>query len=657
MSSHTRFFPRCGIMALLGAAGLCVTPHAAHAASLCGLGFIRSDTLPVIDGQQTHASEWIDATVLSASSSGCLNMLIGLDLLDHNVTVYTKRYLRSGQYYLGFRFDVIDGTQTTASGGPLVGGERIVIQFDPNASGGAMLEASDRRLMITHRWISSGGVGSEITDVVVSSSTGTLGAGVCGGGPRWDPTAAVPTHNVAIRKSAGGYIVEFEVRASDLGPAGINFGVAFQVIDDWGDTAGGANSSAASFPAALPYSTQDNAANGCNDSWRVPQNWGTGYYTTAPVDVWISRLPVFWSSVDITAFACTSPSYTYHPTQPCRLTLTARVHKNVTGTQTRNVLFLWADHGSSPSTWRVIDFRENVAITGDELTVTSAQWSGVPTGLLNHPCVRAYILPAAFESSFDRAAILGIDNAAELAAMEAAYDIEPHHWAQKNISAPSGQPNCTVTGCTIGLEGTRSGGLFALVAASIGPRELAAQQLPTAALQVVTPGSRPPITNLPTQQQARVHLSAVERRMYPEHAYVQVRAIGWEPGPVDSLPYILAEPLGGLIQAIPLTMLANNAPFPMQFNVGNSGTRARTVFLVVDTEVPAGHEPLTLDIDTRPRLMQPNEEQRRAATVQLRRGGNTGGRIPGCGGGGGNAAVGIGLLFFWVVYGRSRKRV
>jgi len=637
---RTPHLPR--LAALAAALALAAAPAPLAAASPCSLGFLLK-SLPTIDGQ---GGDWTDASRASSASDACVGKLHDADMLPYDVTVSTKRYMRAGTLYLGFLFEVQDATETL-NGGLLTNGERIAIQFDHNLSGGAQLDAADMRLVVTHRWESGMGDPDSVINVQSQWSTGTMAAGICGGGPRWANVGNPANYSVKVRKDfPGGYRVELEFPAAAIGGVSGDFGVAFQVVNDWG-VMGNPNSAGNSFPAALPYTTADNAVDGCNTSWRVPSSWGTGYWASAAGDVTISRLPVFWQSPDIVPLACGAPGYTYYPANPCKLTLQATVHSTFTTPQTRNLLYLWADHGASPTVWRVVGMKKNVPITetGNPMmpahtTQAADEWTGVPTNLPNHPCVRVYILPPVFQAAFDEADIMGISTAAELAQMETVYGVQAQHWAQKNISAVGAGTVCPNASCRVAaLEGFgprlaayfggQAGGLFAV-------RRLAAQE-PTRG-----DTTRPERT----RRTSRVFLSARDRRaLGTDNALVQVRAWGYSAaGPADSLKYVLAENLGGLLQAIPLRQLDERQQWPITFSLGNPGRYDRTVFVTTETEIPRGGAEVRLDVR---RDVFKADEQRVVRGTLVRTGGGTTGPGdepgPNPGGGGRGCPVSAGL--------------
>jgi hypothetical protein len=604
--------------AALAAAALVLlaAPARLHASSPCSLGFLLKSA-PTIDG--ANSGDWADASIATSAGggTGCVSRLYDGDMLPYDVTVFTKRYLRNGQLFLGFLFEVHDATKD-AGGGLLTNGERLAIVFDGDHSGGAQLAPADARLTVTHRWESSGGDPNLVTNVQTAWSTGTMAAGICGGGPRWQSVALPAGVSVAVRKDfPGGYREELEVPAAALGGVGADFGVAFQVINDWG-TSGNPNSAGNSFPASLPYNTTDNAVDGCNTGWRVPADWGTGFFAGAPGDVTISRLPVFWQSPDVIPFACAGASYNYYPANPCRLTVQGTVHSTFTSAQTRNLLYVWADHGAAPVVWRVIGLKKGVSIpAGGSVTQASDLWTAVPLNLPNHPCVRVYILPPVFQAAFDEAAILAISNATQLAQMESVYGVQAQHWAQKNITAFAAGTICPDASCRVAFgEGGGERWAFApRLRSPFGVPALAAQRQEGGGDSTHTPIFLPP----------------VDRKLLgTDNVLVQVREFGYAaPGPADSLKYVLAENLGGLLQAVPVKLFdEKQQQWPIVFTVGNPGNVPRTVLLTTETEVPAGHAAVNVAVDFPRTRFDRNEQREMKGTVgpaHTGGGGTTGG--------------------------------
>ena len=82
-------------------------PQQVSAASPCPIGFQLSPTAPDIDGDL--GTQWTDAYVLDSDTSPCL-----ADLSDtggaRDLTIYSKRYARGAQNFIGLFFQVIDST-------------------------------------------------------------------------------------------------------------------------------------------------------------------------------------------------------------------------------------------------------------------------------------------------------------------------------------------------------------------------------------------------------------------------------------------------------------------------------------------------------------------------------------------------------------------
>jgi hypothetical protein len=270
----------------------------------------------------------------------------------------------------------------------------------------------------------------------------------------WAEISPSVAPTVVVRKDhPGGYKLELEIPLAIIGAPTSDVGVALAMINDFGTcTSGVCDGYGVSIPSSLPVTNADNPATGCMGSWIVPDDWGTGYFATSPANVWISRSPVWWNSRDIEAFACdsTTPDYTYYPDAPCGLRLEATLHNDSSSDQERNLVFLWGEHTAGVREFFFIDLQEKITIPPGEHAFSSAVWNGVPPGLLSHPCVRAYVLPPTYEAAFDRADILAINSAADLANMVSVYGIADPQWAQKNIAIHSTGNICPDEECQIG---------------------------------------------------------------------------------------------------------------------------------------------------------------------------------------------------------------
>ncbi len=467
MDMHTRKAKRfvgLGVRVLLALVFLLVTKADASAASTCGIGFLSGSTISAANIDGIRGTEWGDASLIS-SGDPCLDQLLDDGGTYGNVHIYSKRYSRTGQSYLALFIEVEDSSDSCSSpscpGGLLLNGERIILQFDPNGSGGTQLENGagalnkDYRLVITHKWESSAADANVVDNVTVQVYDGSFTGGICPHGlPMWAEITPSVAPTVVVRKDhPGGYKLELEIPLAIMGDPASDVGVALAIINDFGTcTSGVCDGYGVSIPNGLPVTNADNPVTGCMGSWIVPDDWGIGHFETPPANVWISRNPIWWSSEDIQAFACnsTTPDYAYYPDAPCGLRLEATLHNDGTTDQVRNLLFLWADHGASPANWRVVDLVEGITILPTGGTFSSSVWNGVPTGLPNHPCVRAYILPPTYEAAFDRTDILNISTPAQLAQMVSVYSIENPQWAQKNISIHGTLTTCPDESCQVG---------------------------------------------------------------------------------------------------------------------------------------------------------------------------------------------------------------
>lgn len=615
---------------------LWATPASAGNSS-CQLGIKAGSAIADagIDGQL--GLEWADANELD-SGSPCLDFL-------SNPSRPVKVYSKADATHLYMAFDVLDSTQNTTGGGQLKNGERILVQFDPNNSGGPTLgtgsgTASDYRIVVAHKWGAGPTAGTiQVLENSLFNSATTPANSVCGV-QDWSQVATSPV-KVGIAPRTGGYVVELKIPLASIGAsstAGTAMGVAFAVIDDVGNGTTD-DAVAVAFPKSMPLTngmySPATLASWCVD-WLVPNAWGTGYFGAPPGNVTLSHSPVYWNSQSIQALACGQADNTYYPAQPCRMEIQATLKNTTTSVQQRNLLYLWADHGSSPSTWRVIALKEGVSVpvggtdawvSGGPNTFSSGEWNGVPPGLANHPCVRVYILPAAFLATFPKSSILAISNAADLQTMEQAYGltVSPNYSAQKNISrhdpSDANDPShgrcpygdaCFVIGsapvgmrfAALSLLSEAHAGELAPAGKSSANTRLAANTMSTAgsALATTVYGQTPPA-------KTGVLLSRSEMDRYAgKNVVVQVRSFGYAKraaGPGQRYNFI--EDLGGVLQVVPVEMLRKNQQIPIKLNVGNPGNVERTIYLRVDTLKPAGFEEVNVVLDTEPKTYGPGE--------------------------------------------------
>lgn len=634
--------------------------HAQPSGAACQLGLRTGSSIADSQIDGNISSGWNDADLLE-SGHPCLNLLFDWDgvsmagthalpSIPRTVSVRSKR--DASRLY--FAFTVGDATANLTGGAPLTLGEQLVLQIDPNGSRGSQLgagpgtQAFDYRLIVRHRR-------SSPPDLVEWAQS-SVDAGSSAYGVRdWGAVSPTPAGVVVgLANTGSGWTVEVAIPLAQIGSPSNDVGISFAIVNDLGYCLadGTCDATGVSFPASLPLTSSGMLV--ANDptgaEWRVPNNFGTGYFATAVADATISRSPVFWNSDGIDALNCggASPTYAYFSGTPCRLNVRARIARTTPagGSLTRNVLFLWADHGSSPSTWRVIGLNEGVVIpAGGGLTqVNVAEWGGVPSGLANHPCLRVYILPPTYRPGFDRAAILAISNGTELAQMESTYGVSVSHWAQKNMSAnPGGVTVCPDGACRVSAapDAPAARGLSMTIASSVheafdwfAPRELHAQQQP---------------------QRSRVHLSDEEEKLFASgNGIMQVQAFALTRTTLAPPAYNLLEPIGGLIQLFDIERLRKDRRIPIRFEVSNPLAVPATILLAVDTRVPTSADTLRIALRQRSYDLQAGA----TTTAQGEAGpgvatdsvppDSTGGEGGGCGGfgkkEGGVAGAALGLL-------------
>ena len=565
-------------------------------------------------------NEWSDADVLDTSlDSSCLK-----SLLDWNQTSVSQPYdsnlpaalsakgvkvlsKRDGSnIYLAFQ--VKDQTQDRrAPGAPgtslgkLSYGEKIIVQLDPNASRGSQMEnggtsiTTDYRFEITHFWDTDSNqkisLSASPTQLQFFKSTTAAGSSPCNvedwsAGTAFPSGSAVAAHNDGAGVT-GGYTIELKIPLSAIGSPSSDVGVAFAVVNDLGfDPNNTPRLTGSGLPAALPLNAVsgpllDTDPAGCG-GWRTPNGWGTGYFTNAAPSVEIARSNPWWDSTSIEAFPCAADTsnYTYYRTKACKILLRADITNTGTSNQSRNLLYVWADNGPSPSVWRVVDLKEGQTIAPGGTKVAASLWDA-PSGLMNHPCVRVYILPNSFDPAFDKTAILGIHDNAGINSLETTYSLGTKCWTQRNLSIvdPGTCPNCPSTASN-GRESAP------ILQASFGGF------LSSLFAQTATV---PP-------KNGQIQWSPEEERRFGENNIVaQFRSFGITKSGVHAKrSYEFIEELGGALQLYPVEVVKKTPVLPIQIEVGNPGTVARTISVVVDTRVPAGFGNFGINIDTGP---------------------------------------------------------
>lgn len=634
---------------------LCAAGQTARAASNCTMGLPdrTASAAPTLDGKLTSAGEWNDAALL-ASGDPCLEMLSdrpGGVVQSRTVKVYSKRYSRGGQTVIGFLFEIPDQTTAGPCGagsGELCGrGESIVLQFDSNRSRGAQLAgsstanalANDYQIIISHKWKTTAGSDliSDLTAAVFESQ-----ASMDCGTPIW-AAASGETFNPAwmaaqkVVSSGSGYSVEVEIPLSFLGTPASDLGFAFAVTNNLGDdspmgcTGGVCDGYGVAFPntTAMELSNTANPYDVCHGNWAVPNEWGALSFGIAAGDVSVSRSPDYWSNDGLLVYQCAdnTTAYGYYSSQPCRARLVAKV-KNTGPEQTRNLLFLWSPVGAgTPANYTRVELVEGVKIpagttaTPSFTNVSTAEWTGVPKNQLAHPCVRVYVLPGSYVSTFPRTDVLAVDDAADVVAMSAAYNLSNGQWTQKNIALITGSNVCPNASCRITMRERAPGEASAEmasastgagdawnggVASDAGHSRLAPVRPPLPVLHL-RPGEaepapepqssteRPPVVVKPG---TNILMPEDEfRRFSRGNVIVQVRAFGHSRRPSGPSTYNFLENMGGVIQLVPVELLRQRETVPFAFNVTND-EREKTVFLIVDVFVPSGVTGVEVALDT-----------------------------------------------------------
>ncbi|MCA1614982.1 MAG: outer membrane beta-barrel protein [Acidobacteria bacterium] len=657
-------------LALL-AAVCCAAAAEARAASTCSIGFPLGAALTTVNGEKDGA-EWNDASRLRSTDS-CFGQLGDLDTVPKDVTVYTKRFAG----FLAFYFEVQDFSNAPQAGqdcgGLICGGERIVIQFDPDLSRGAQVlantvtpKAGDYQIVIIHKWVNTGGGAIQVESAKIYSAGLD---GLCDPQPTWVEVGSMAASNVAIhtRSDTTGYGVEVRVPLSLLGTPTTNIGTALGVINDFGNTNTGStvvppNAAGVGFPGTLQFTDPENPVYNCRGNWAVPNEWGTGFFGDAAGDVKISRSPDWWYSNQIIAQACTSggASYKWHQTKPCKTVVSAFVQNSTASVQSRHLLYLWAPHGTGdPPSYRFIALKKfnNIAASNMNAGPFDSPLFSPPADPA-HPCLRVFVLPPnllpAFDENFfnSNPTLTKAQMDAVMAAYAAAFGFGTQHWAQKNINQMDPNPVCPT--CPVALRDPRRPDNAADMAALPAPLPDAAARAAEAwrgglfdgggaaehARGAVLSGERPvlplvharadagPEPQVPNPDRPPVVRSPGKHILMPRedlarfqrgNVIVQIRTFGYGRSTGPGKPvYTFIENMGGVIEVVPVEMLREREEVPFQFTVSNTD-RERTVYHVVDVLLPPGAERSEVGLDTSRRVFAANEQRVMRGYVRLPR--------------------------------------
>jgi hypothetical protein len=646
----------------------------------CTIG-LPNGTAPALPINGIRGAEWDDASILT-SGDACLATILdepGGVPTPRIIRVYSKRYNRGGPQ-VGFFFEIPDATQINSANlnGMLTVGERIVLQFDSDKSRGAQLaggsplfsRTNDYQIIISHKGGNISGNVQQLEVKIFERDT------FCGPNPVWTEITSTVTSNlpvVAVRNDqlgTPGYSAEIEIPLALLGTPTSDMGFAFAVINDTGSCATQVcDGYATAFPNTpnLPITNMVNPVTvGCTGfgNWVVPDEWGTATFGPAGGAVTVDRTPDYSSNDGLKVFECnsTTPNYTWYKTKPCRARLEARLTNTTGVTQTRNLLFLWAQFGSGdPLNYTFVSLVKNVSVpvginVGPFLAFTLPQlWENMPTGAPAHPCVRVYVLPTAFVAAFPESRFATISTRQDVLDMMAAYCLGQDQWTQKNISGSATVDLCPDLSCRIASNDMKdvepeAGNMRVEVAAAQplsdplqssrtivttdnGPLLRARALLPvvSAAPGAESPplpqytDNRPPIVAKPG---TNVLMADDEFRLFSRNnVIVQVHTYGFSTPSSTQLPrYNFIEDLGSITQLVPAEMLAQLGEVPFQFNVVNAAV-GRTIFHTVDVFIPAQVSRAQIGLDTRRTVYAADEKRVVFGFVRLPGKRNTGGEF------------------------------
>jgi hypothetical protein len=567
------------------AAALCL-PRPANAQSCaCQMSFPVATT--IADGDISDGAvgaEWADAALLQ-SGDACMRQLLDQSppntaLENRNIKVHSKR----DGAFLYLAFEIEDHTRLTSNNSQLLNGDRIIVQIDPFHNGGDQLGNGTANSPFDYRVevVTFRGQGGDSTFFYNSSKA---------------PTGLCPKQSWLLQSTPNGlvtgislpdnihYAVEMKIPLAAIGNPNEEMGIAIAVLNDLGSGGSNNDSTGLSFPPALGVSNTSNPVYQGGDptgsqcgNWLVPRVWATASFGGPVNNIYISQSPVWYLADSVQARACGTggATYEYNNANPCKLQVSTTLSNAPAVADKRNLLFMWAHSGPSAVVWKTISIQENALISGASPTVNSDLWGTVagqlPRGLTNHPCVRAYVLPAAFNPEFDKNAILNISTPDDLAKMETVYGVGGNScWAQKNITWNTGQPNCT-QGCP--AAGARP---YALPPAIEPPQTAAAPRGNPFVLFAQPPVARP----------AGLLWSSRDERTFGDgkNAVAQIRAFARAEFN-SKVKYNFLEELGGVLHVFPIDRVQREQNVAIEMEIGNPAQVAQTIFVQAETYAP-----------------------------------------------------------------------
>ncbi len=603
---------------LAGCAALALSVGPAHAAAPCPISLQQGTDIGTVDG--ARGPEWDDAATLASlatTSSGCLGTLLDEDGTFRPVTIRSKSYTApGGAAWIAFFFEVQDASQTQSDGSILANGEVLVLQLDADLSEGETLSqgasplSRDWKIEARHFWETADPADPDnvaVTTRFYDSSGDSPFCALAGPSvPFWNEIVSgltpATTPQIAVRKDfPGGYTIEVAVPMALIGNPSGDIGVALSIVNDHGSCVGGSgvcDGHGLAFPSDLPITNADNPVLGCGHSWIAPDSWATGYTNQAPGDVTLSHNPRFWTSEDVDALACGTVDNNYYPGNPCRMTVRANLRNASTSDQIRNILVLKGDHGAGVVDWSFVDLIEGVSVpAGGQMSSLSAEHSDLD-GLAGHPCVRAYALPPNIDPTFDLARMQSITSAAELTALVDTYGLRDQHSAQQNISRRPDTDVCPNAACRINAWLQQPAQFNLADHPLIAPAFAQDAPAPRTTVFTVAPGVHQSAegqkAGILTGLSSDVGLDPETLAKISEtDAVVEFVALGYrEPdnieGPLPDPRHNLLEVVGGAIERIPLTRIADNQEIALTLNVGNPAEVARNIGVSVRVYDPTG---------------------------------------------------------------------
>lgn len=568
--------------------------------------------------------------------------------------------------YLVFRFKIPDRTHATAAGAPLVIGDTIVVQLDPNGSRGSGLQmsggaATDYRYEIRIK-------GNALVKAVRREPASSTAWAVAPLSANWCPTApstAIPQScihtngEVTLEQVAPDYVVQLKIPLSTIGSPGGDFGLAMGIFNDLGheSSPGVSNLTAVTFPFGdMPANTDNPVLDPGvietvpgGGAWRIPASWGTGFVTapaSSPAQLTFSTSPAAWVSNSIKLSFCDTGRwddigvadtslnqtnlanwYRYERDDPCKMGVWIRA-SNSAGATSARLLVLWADGGLATNTWRAAHLTPAITFGSGQSTFRVV-WDQVPSkgsGLGNtHACLRVYMLPATLNRTdpntgklYDDTRIRGISNETQLGEFERAYGFNPNAWnsqiAQMNFTNLAANAVCSHNPpvCKQPAIITEFRQFLLASLEALGPAPAHAQ--PPSDRFTATPVARTDRTDWPK----------------PEYPVVIVSAQGFTvPEVTSKKPYVFVQSIGGVAWAVPTSMIAGRSvdlgftmtvPSIAHRDFSSKKVREiraipRRILIAVRTSAPDDFGQVKVKVEATTKVLKPGKPQRAKLVV------------------------------------------